>query len=730
MKNKKLAWGTLLIGTMFSLAASSENGVPIPYLSQSLPLQNQAQALPPLASLNSQMTQVAKPVEFKALITDRSSNNSTLLSQFNSVNPKIMKIQRTGASFIKVHFSRLIIPQGSYIEVKSPDGSQVHRYGNDAPSLFTLRDGDNGTTSFSALTIFGDAAIVELIDPNETAVNYHIEIDSIMQGLPESELDDPHFEPVTNNPTPLSTCGANERIDVACYEDSHPVEFERSRPVARLLINGSASCSAWRVGESNRMFTNNHCISGTSGPSRTEVWFNYQKSGCNSGSTSGRVIVTGDELLATNEGHDFTLFTVKNFEQIEQFGYFGLDVRDPVEQERIFIPQHGRGQPKQLSIVSDENSDGLCRVDVTLADGSAPNTDMGYMCDTIGGSSGSPVVAADTNNVIALHHFGGCPNQGVLINQIWPQVAEHFNNEIPVGDNDSGPVLGRPDANFEYAMDSLVVSFTDTSSDDGNIVSRMWDFGDGQQSSQMNPVHTFAASGTYSVTLTVTDNDGLTDTHSTSITVENELDGMLLKGVPVEGLFGSTSDEIEFFFDVPEEARSASFKISGGSGDADLYVRYGAKPTTSSYDCRPYKSGNSETCSFSAAQAGRYYVMIRAYRTYSNTSLVADYTEGSTGELRFEEVDMSDSRGGWQHFTLELPEGMSELTANMSGGSGDADLYVRFGAQPTTSRYQCRPYKNGNNETCRVNNPSAGTWYISVRAYSSYSGVTLIGEAQ
>ena len=35
----------------------------------------------------------------------------------------------------------------------------------------------------------------------------------------------------------------------------------------------------------------------------------------------------------------------------------------------------------------------------------------------------------------------------------------------------------------------------------------------------------------------------------------------------------------------------------------------------------------------------------------------------------------------------------------MAGGSGDADLYVRYGSQPTTSSYTCRPYLNGNNET-------------------------------
>ena len=61
----------------------------------------------------------------------------------------------------------------------------------------------------------------------------------------------------------------------------------------------------------------------------------------------------------------------------------------------------------------------------------------------------------------------------------------------------------------------------------------------------------------------------------------------------------------------------------------------------------------------------------------------------------------------------------------MSGGSGDADLYVRQGAQSTTSSYDCRPYKNGNSEVCTFNSPAAGTWYFDIRGYSAASGVTL-----
>ena len=65
------------------------------------------------------------------------------------------------------------------------------------------------------------------------------------------------------------------------------------------------------------------------------------------------------------------------------------------------------------------------------------------------------------------------------------------------------------------------------------------------------------------------------------------------------------------------------FTISGGTGDADMYVKLGSAPTSSSYGCRPYKSGNAETCTFNAPTAGTYYVNVRAYAAYSGVSLKA-----------------------------------------------------------------------------------------------------------
>ena len=74
-----------------------------------------------------------------------------------------------------------------------------------------------------------------------------------------------------------------------------------------------------------------------------------------------------------------------------------------------------------------------------------------------------------------------------------------------------------------------------------------------------------------------------------------------------------------------------TFKVTmTGTGDADLYVKQGSLPTTSSYTCRPYLSGNNETCNIAAKTAAtRMYVMLRGYSSYSSTSL-----KGTTGASR------------------------------------------------------------------------------------------------
>lgn len=379
-----------------------------------------------------------------------------------------------------------------------------------------------------------------------------------------------------------------------------------------------------------------------------------------------------------------------------------------------------------------------------------------------------------------------------------------------------------PTANFSFMTNGLTASFMDGSSDsDGTIVSRTWNFGDGTTSTATNPGKTYAAAGTYTVSLTVTDNGGATHTKTTTVTVVSSGCGgtVLCNGVAATGLAaaaGGTS--ATYTLAVPAGATNLRFVTAGGAGDADLYVKFGSAPTTSSYDCRPYVGGSAETCNIASAQAGTYYVVLRAYSAFSGVSLTGSYTAGGsnivpTANFTFAtsgltatftdsstDVDGTIASRAWafgdgttstatnpsktysipgtytvsltvtddggatqtktlpvevfsggcggtilcngiavtglsagtglqtQTYRLVVPAGATNLTFVTSGGTGDADLYVRFGSAPTTSSYDCRPYIGGNTETCTIANAQAGTYYVALRAFSTFSGVSLTGS--
>ncbi|WP_114784402.1 serine protease [Vibrio tetraodonis] len=419
-------------------------------------------------------------------------------------------IEHKGATFVKLHFKELILPKGTSIRIQSPTTGEMVEY-------------DISQSNWYAQSISGESLTIELV-ANSNGEYGRFELDHYMAGR----------EVIGEE----STCGVNERRDVACWEDSHPDKVAWSTPVARLLINGRSLCTAWRVGPNNHMFTNNHCVESASELKNTEVWFNYQRTSCN-GSMATTVKVMGNEILSTDYTLDYTLFTVDDFAKISSFGYLGLDASEPVYGDGIYIPQHGAGNPKELSIESDKNGSGMCQIDLASANGRGSNTDTGYFCDTIGGSSGSPVLTTANNKAIALHHFGGCENQGVKISKIWPKVSSYFNGVLPDGS------VGQPPG------------------------------------------------------------DGATE---------------LSLDTPLSNLSMTMGEEKMFVLRAANRTSDVTVSIASGTGDADLYVRTGQPPTTSTYDCRPYRSGSTESCD--AVNAGEdLYVMLRAYSGFSGVTL-------------------------------------------------------------------------------------------------------------
>jgi len=102
----------------------------------------------------------------------------------------------------------------------------------------------------------------------------------------------------------------------------------------------------------------------------------------------------------------------------------------------------------------------------------------------------------------------------------------------------------------------------------------------------------------------------------------------LTNNVAVTGISASASSPKYYTLVVPAGATGLSFTTSGGTGDVDLYVRFGSSPTLTAYDCRPYATGNAETCTIATAQAGTYYVMLNPYSAITGVTLNGAFTAG------------------------------------------------------------------------------------------------------
>ncbi|RKH05020.1 peptidase S1 [Corallococcus sp. CA053C] len=123
------------------------------------------------------------------------------------------------------------------------------------------------------------------------------------------------------------------------------------------------------------------------------------------------------------------------------------------------------------------------------------------------------------------------------------------------------------------------------------------------------------------------------------------------------------------------------------------------------------------------AQYPGLYGRVSSFESWINSTI--NGTTPPPGITLLEKTGLSGAASSFTHFAITVPAGAATLTVVQSGGTGDSDLYVRQGSQPTTSAYNCRPYTSGNAETCTLNSPAAGTWYVSVRGYTSFSGVSV-----
>jgi serine protease len=202
------------------------------------------------------------------------------------------------------------------------------------------------------------------------------------------------------------------------------------------------------------------------------------------------------------------------------------------------------------------------------------------------------------------------------------------------------------------------------------------------------------------------------------------VDSKLKNGEAVGGLAGAKDDERFFTVEVPAGAKNLVIEISGGQGDADLYVKSGSKPSASSYDCRPYRSGNAEQCTFASPSAGVYHVMLKAYAAYSAVSLKASFQPASGGGGSGAPCTACDrfsgnlsGKGALEYQPAEYQAGAGQQQFWLSGPSGtDFDIYLYKKSGSSWSEV-AKSVKLNSSEQISYQG-SAGTYRLKVVSYA------------
>ena len=163
-----------------------------------------------------------------------------------------------------------------------------------------------------------------------------------------------------------------------------------------------------------------------------------------------------------------------------------------------------------------------------------------------------------------------------------------------------------------------------------------------------------------------------------------------------------------------------------GTGDADLYVKKGAAPTTSTYDCRPYKDGSAESCS--VAGGGDVYVSVNGYATSSTFSLALTWTEPGTGSVvtppppppnvtAHLDVTSSVALGAYSYHTVNVIAGKPITIRTIA--ANDVDIYLQMGSDPTESNALAQAYTESGNETLKFVPSSSGVLHVGVHGYAA-----------
>lgn len=229
-----------------------------------------------------------------------------------------------------------------------------------------------------------------------------------------------------------SIIGEDDRQHIYRYQGEFlPVVDRVQGAVAKLSIIRTVGnrqirdvCTGFLIGE-DMLVTNEHCVADQPTCSDTKVIFGYTYN--NIGQTPGLEQYDCLSVAAVSVPLDLSVLKVSKRPGL-RWGIVEFAAEDVLADEQLFVLQHPLGEAKQISEAG-------CAVFEPVSPGRSEQTDFAHMCDTLGGSSGSPVFNV-AGEVAGLHHWGrmltgryNASNRAVRAGVINAFLAEHVRNE-------------------------------------------------------------------------------------------------------------------------------------------------------------------------------------------------------------------------------------------------------------------------------------------------------------
>ncbi|HKV10419.1 MAG TPA: pre-peptidase C-terminal domain-containing protein [Thermoanaerobaculia bacterium] len=645
-------------------------------------------------------------------------------------------VGREGTTSLNLGFTQFRLPRQARLLLYAADGTQVSR-------AFTAADNEAHGQLWTPVVVTNDL-IVELTVPKPLVPRVKLELGWINQG----------YRGFGTIPADDYSKSGSCNMDVECLA-SGDTWREEMQAVGVISTGGSTFCTGSLVNDTagdRKMYfmTANHCSITSANAASLVVYWNYKNSFCRapgsaaSGAAGDGALTqfhTGSFFRAASAASDFTLVELDD-PPVAAYNHYwaGWDRSTGSHTCTAAAPcasiHHPSTDEMRITYVTSDLISTSYNSPTSPGDGThlwarwatdppGPVTVPGV---TEPGSSGSPLYNAAGRFVGQLH--GGPSSCGATGNNLsdyygrfsvsWTgggTNSTRLSNWLDAGNTGATTTNGLAGSGGPCTPPSAPTGLTASAASQSQV-NLSWSASSGATSYTI--LRSTTSGGPYSSVGTSStpsfSNTGLScnTTYYYVVTASNGSCGsgnsgqaqattsactgnVLSNGVPVTGISGATGNQQFWTMSVPAGASNLQFQTSGGTGDADLYVRFGSAPTTAVYDCRPYTGGNNETCTFPTPTAGTWHVMLNGYAAYSGVTLTGSYQTGSTCTA-ISDVEPNDSAAAPQaisgtcnqisgtflndsttqqndYFRLSLPAGRT-VTALLNGLTVDYDLYI------------------------------------------------------